>query len=453
MGIPPCKCIKSCKDSNEEANLAKEEYLRNKSRNFIINNNPKNLGIYRKSKTISSLTQTINLRIIKETETDKNIKEKVKETVSKIIDENEENKYIETGNNQINTEQSLYSEKINKFLNKINFDDYNLRKNRTMGEKGLEKENSENFHNSKIKLIQKIDINYFNIKKFQNLEKNFTNPIDFEKDIKKYIQDDNDSKEMIELINIMNNSKGKNKTSDDGIILEYKGKKFLYIGEIDNNKYPSGYGILYSKRKKCEGYFTNGNLMGLSRIIYYDGTCYEGIFDGDKLKGKATVIKRDENNKKIEYFGDLVNLKKNGKGEEICEGEYKYIGEFEDDKWNGEGEYENFLTGDKYKGQFEKGEITGEGKYEWSNKETYEGTFVKGIKHGKGLYKWPDGSYYKGEYNNGIREGKGKYKYKDGKIFKGMFKNGVPNGKGKIIFKKKGYDCEFKDGFLISAIK
>ena len=34
-----------------------------------------------------------------------------------------------------------------------------------------------------------------------------------------------------------------------------------------------------------------------------------------------------------------------------------------------------------------------------------------------------------------------------------MFKNGVPNGKGKIIFKKKGYDCEFKDGFLISAIK
>ena len=102
MGIPPCKCIKSCKDSNEEANLAKEEYLRNKSRNFIINNNPKDLGIYRKSKTKSSLTQTINLRIIKETETDKNIKEKVKETVSKIIDEHEENKYIETGNNQIN---------------------------------------------------------------------------------------------------------------------------------------------------------------------------------------------------------------------------------------------------------------------------------------------------------------------------------------------------------------
>ena len=42
MGIPPCKCIKSCKDSNEEANLAKEDYLRSKSRNFNINIDPKN---------------------------------------------------------------------------------------------------------------------------------------------------------------------------------------------------------------------------------------------------------------------------------------------------------------------------------------------------------------------------------------------------------------------------
>ena len=84
MGIPniSCRCIKSCRDSPNEVDLAKGDYLRSKSGNYKINNNPIHLEIYQKSRTQSSLFKTDNKNFeIDSKSENKNIKEKIKENL------------------------------------------------------------------------------------------------------------------------------------------------------------------------------------------------------------------------------------------------------------------------------------------------------------------------------------------------------------------------------------
>ena len=130
--------------------------------------------------------------------------------------------------------------------------------------------------------------------KLKNAEKNFPSPINFDKDLEKYIKEDEENNEMLILINSMIGNKGAHQTDEDGIVMEYKGEKYLYIGEMDKNGFPSGLGTLYTQGKKYEGNFSKGKLIGLGRYIDEEGTCYEGIFEGNKLISKATVIKRKE---------------------------------------------------------------------------------------------------------------------------------------------------------------
>ena len=455
MGISnvSCRCIKSCRDSQEEVDLAGGEYFRSKSGNFKINNNPIHLGVYKRSRTQSSIFRNNNSKLELQSKIDTdNPKEKIKDLVPPIIyEETEENKYLETNNNPIKTVSSFNKNINQKEEKEINFNNDDLKENE-INENDSENDNDIKQQNSIIKFIPNFDKIYFFTKKLKNAEKNFPHPINFDKDLEKYIKEDEENNEMLILINSMIGSKGTNHTDEDGVVMEYKGEKYLYIGEIDKNRFPSGLGILYTQGKKYEGNFSKGKLIGLGRYIDEEGTCYEGIFEGNKLISKGTMIKLNENNKKVEYFGDLVDFKKNGKGEEICEDEYKYTGDFKDDMWHGNGQIENYETGDVYNGQFDKGEMTGKGILKWKNGEIYEGTFVKGIKDGKGIHKWPDGSLYKGEYINGIREGKGEYRWADGRIYKGKFKNGKPDGKGKISYNGKTIECEFQNGKPISDI-
>ena len=55
MGINPisCKCLKTCKDVNEEIDLAKSDYLRSRTGNFKINNDPRNLAPLKQIKSMS----------------------------------------------------------------------------------------------------------------------------------------------------------------------------------------------------------------------------------------------------------------------------------------------------------------------------------------------------------------------------------------------------------------
>ena len=415
MGVSPlsCNCSRSCNNNPNEIEFTKGDYLRSKSGNINIKNDLKYNENNSKSKTSPSLFKPENL--------DSNEIHNIK------------------NNNKIKT---LFDFDINNRENS-KFEENNSFK---IDEHQEENNNEINPKNPELKYLPNFDKIYFFPKKLKNAEMIFKNPINYETDYLKYYKEDEDNIDMVILINTMNKNKGINHTKEDGEVFEYNGEKYLYIGETDKNQMPTGFGVLYTQGKKYEGNFFRGKLIGLGRYINEEGTCFEGIFEDNKLVSKATIITINKNNKKVEYFGDVTDFKKNGKGEEICEDEYKYHGDFSNDLKHGYGILEFFENNETYEGQFDKGEITGKGIYIWNNGEKYEGTFVKGIKHGKGTYTWPDGCIYEGGYNNGIREGKGKYIWADGRIFRGTFLDGKPNGKGKISYKNKTIICEYKNG-------
>ena len=415
MGVSPssCNCSRTCNNYPNEIEFTKGDYLRSKSGNINIKNDLKYNENNSKSKTSPSLFKPENL------------------------DSNEIHNI--TNNNKIKT---LFDFDINNRENS-KFEENNSFK---IDEHQEENNNEINPKNPELKYLPNFDKIYFFPKKLKNAEMIFKNPINYETDYLKYYKEDDDNIDMVILINTMNKNKGINHTREDGEVFEYNGEKYLYIGETDKNQMPTGFGVLYTQGKKYEGNFFRGKLIGLGRYINEEGTCFEGIFEDNKLVSKATIITINKNNKRVEYFGDVTDFKKNGKGEEICEDEYKYQGDFSNDLKHGYGILEFFENNETYEGQFDKGEITGTGIYIWNNGEKYEGTFVKGIKHGKGTYTWPDGCIYEGGYNNGIREGKGKYIWADGRIFRGTFLDGKPNGKGKISYNNKTIICEYKNG-------
>ena len=426
-----CKCLKNFKENVNEVDLAKSDYLKSRSSNLKISNDKRNDSPLKTSNRIM-----INLTEEK-TENENNLKggnnneintntyqTKVKDTLqNKVIEEQKENKSIDTNNNK----------SINTFS--INNEANDIIKVKTC---------------STINFIKDVDKSIFITENIKKAEKNFKRPINYEKDWAQYC-DDNDNEDMLVLVNSMNKNKGVDHTEEDGQIIDYHGKKFLYNGELDKNQKPVGFGVLYMEGKKYEGNFIKGKLIGLGRFINEEGTCFEGIFENGNLVSKAKIIKNIDN-QKVTYFGEVVDFKKNGKGEETCE-DYKYTGEFLGDLRHGKGRLEFLKDGNVYEGDFIRGEMTGKGKYVWSNKQIYEGDFVNGIKHGKGIYIWPDGFEYNGEYVNGIREGRGIYKWKDGRVFEGMFKNGKPDGKGKLTYKGVTILCEYKNGKQLTDIK
>ena len=452
MGTSPlfCKCNKPCNDAPNEFDFNDGDSLRNKNANLKTIREPK-LEANSKSKTRSSLFKTEKFEEYNSPLNYNN--DNIKETVPPpIYEELDDKNYKEINNKQI---KSLMDDSFPKDeISDEQIDIENIVKYDKNQKNFQTKEFQINSHYNDIKYIPNFDKTYFYTKKLKYAEKNFRHPLNYVKDYQKYYKENEDNMDdMLILINTMNNNKGVNRTKEDGIVMEYRGEKFLYIGETDKNQLPTGFGILYTQGKRYEGNFFRGKLIGLGRFINEEGTCFEGIFEDNKLVSKATIITKNENNKRVEYFGDVVDFKKNGKGEEICEDEYAYTGDFLNDFKHGNGKLEYFENGEIYEGQFDKGEINGKGLYIWSNGEEYEGDFVKGIKHGKGKYTWPDGCKYEGEYINGIREGKGKYYWEDGRIFKGMFKDGKPNGKGQIFYKGKTIICEYKNGIPTSDLK
>jgi hypothetical protein len=156
---------------------------------------------------------------------------KVKDTLqNKVIEEQKENKSIDTNNNK----------SINTFS--INNEANDIIKVKTC---------------STINFIKDVDKSIFITENIKKAEKNFKRPINYEKDWAQYC-DDNDNEDMLVLVNSMNKNKGVDHTEEDGQIIDYHGKKFLYNGELDKNQKPVGFGVLYMEGKKYEGNFIKG---------------------------------------------------------------------------------------------------------------------------------------------------------------------------------------------------
>ena len=245
------------------------------------------------------------------------------------------------------------------------------------------------------------------------------------------------------------------KTTEDTIIIEYNNEinkniddiKWIYKGQANLKSIPNGYGLKYSRNGlKEEGYWKEGLLIGWCQKIDYKGNIIMGLFKDGKVNGKGMKYSYMNN---IIYKGDIINDKKEGKGEEITN-EGIYNGYFMNDKKNGKGKMINNISGDIYEGDFKDDLFDGEGHYIYKiSGQEYKGEYKNGLMHGKGLYEWNQGEYYKGNFVNGKKEGYGEMHWADGRSYIGPFINGRPQGIGIYDngFNYKG-EIEFINGKL-----
>ena len=85
-----CKCLKTCKDINEEYNLSQSDYLRNKTQILKINNDPKRLTKFPQNNLTFNTDKTESTN-----KTDKKYN-KIKENLQyKIIEEDDQKNNIE----------------------------------------------------------------------------------------------------------------------------------------------------------------------------------------------------------------------------------------------------------------------------------------------------------------------------------------------------------------------
>ena len=242
------------------------------------------------------------------------------------------------------------------------------------------------------------------------------------------------------------------------------------------------YGMYHGKGKytseNIEGEFKNGKKTG-----YWKESNFEGEYKGGLRNGKGTEnswtgyyvnnylhgIRRKEEQKKLYYFGeevnilnlkikdnciyfngikeyegDIVNGVKNGKGVEYYKDNKKrYEGEFKNGKHHGSGKeyYDNGIL--KYFGVFNNDVYDKKGiEYDETGNKLYEGEFKNGKYHGKGKLYRNGKIIYEGDFVDNKLQGKGKEFDEEGKIlYSGDFQNNTYEGLGSRFFLKpyEGY--------------
>ena len=195
-------------------------------------------------------------------------------------------------------------------------------------------------------------------------------------------------------------------------------------------------------KKRYNGKYSNG------RYIWDDGKYYIGEFKNNLPNGKGTKYHK---NGKIEYEGDFINGKFEGKGKFIYYDDHYFIGQFKSGLRNGQGA-KYYPNGNiQAEGNYINNQLEGYGKYYWEDGGYDIGQWRNGLMYGKGKEYYSNGKIkYEGEYLNDKREGKGKLIYEEEKCFWiGEFKNGNLNGKGKFYNSDDGkiiYEGEFING-------
>jgi hypothetical protein len=109
----------------------------------------------------------------------------------------------------------------------------------------------------------------------------------------------------------------------------------------------------------------------------------------------------------IQYIGNIIDGKKEGKGKLIYPDGTYYEGNFKNDLYEGEGIYEWPEEGRKYKGEFHCGNIEGNGETQYNDGSLYKGKYIGGIKQGEGSYTWNNGQTFIGNWLNNELHGKG----------------------------------------------
>lgn len=202
-----------------------------------------------------------------------------------------------------------------------------------------------------------------------------------------------------------------------------------------------GYGkLMWPDCSSFEGYWINGQAIGIGVFHTTSGEVFEGVWQQDKQTNLCVF----RHNNVIEYLNketqqlatesdsQWLHEKQNGRGIEVWSDGSYYLGSFDDGQKEGEGVY-FWADGSRYSGKWSKDEMSGEGCFEWADGRYFKGEFKSGVMHGHGTYVWQDGRSYEGQYQFNKKHGFGTYTYSDGSKYRGNWANGMQHGLGCII--------------------
>tara|TARA_B100000963_G_scaffold360705_1_gene392650 strand:+ start:849 stop:1907 length:1059 start_codon:yes stop_codon:yes gene_type:complete len=118
---------------------------------------------------------------------------------------------------------------------------------------------------------------------------------------------------LVVLISMLTNSYGQDNIIKCDDVREYENA--TYIGCLDVETRPDGYGVLNIAGDKYEGYWSKGKKNGLGKYTYSDGNYYEGDWVNDKQDGFGKLVYANGDI----YEGYYKNGMRNGEGKLISE--------------------------------------------------------------------------------------------------------------------------------------
>ncbi|CAO2590241.1 MORN repeat-containing protein 1 [Lemmus lemmus] len=142
---------------------------------------------------------------------------------------------------------------------------------------------------------------------------------------------------------------------------------------------------------------------------------YEGEWKGGKTHGHGKLLFKDGSY----YEGEFVDGEITGEG-------YQHWA------WSGQGFLED-QDGQVYQGSFHDNKRHGRGQMIFKNGDKYEGDWVRDQRQGHGVLCCADGSTYEGQWHSDVFSGLGRLAHCSGVTYCGMFINGHPAEQAKKI--------------------
>ncbi|CAI5782802.1 Hypothetical predicted protein [Podarcis lilfordi] len=203
-----------------------------------------------------------------------------------------------------------------------------------------------------------------------------------------------------------------------------------YCGEVKELR-RDGYGVYVYPNSffQYEGEWKQGRKHGHGKLLFKDGSYYEGEFVDGEIKGNGLRYWASTGNT---YSGQFLFGELHGHGVIRYADGGKYEGEFSYGMREGHG----LLTdkdGQIYQGSFHSNKKHGGGKMIFKNGDEFEGDWILDQRQGHGMLHCANGTVYEGQWRNDTFNGQGSIIHCSGVIYDGLWLNGYPVGQAKKI--------------------
>ncbi|XP_003891042.2 MORN repeat-containing protein 1 isoform X1 [Papio anubis] len=185
-----------------------------------------------------------------------------------------------------------------------------------------------------------------------------------------------------------------------------------------------GYGVYVYPNSffRYEGEWKGGRKHGHGKLLFKDGSYYEGAFVDGEITGEG---RRHWAWSGDTFSGQFVLGEPQGYGVM----EYKAGGCYEGEVSHGMREGHGFLVdrdGQVYQGSFHDNKRHGPGQMLFKNGDKYAGDWVRDQRQGHGVLRCADGSTYEGQWHSDVFSGLGSMAHCSGVTYYGLWINGHP---------------------------